>query len=79
MLGGDVPFQVAPRVVVLLEQPPDPYAEWPPRATCAMHGVDVFDAAQLVEAAEAAEAGGEAGAEADRPARFKNGPKKVGH
>ena len=72
LLGRPVPFEAPLRVVVLLERPPEPYVEWPPRATCATHGVDVFEASQLVEAA------GEVG-EGDPPARFKNGPKKVGH
>ena len=74
LLGGaEVPFQAPLRVVVLLDRPPDPYADWPPRATCATHGIDVFEAERLVEAVDAAEAAGEL------PARFKNGPKKVGH
>ena len=80
LLGGrEVPFETPLRVVVLLERPPDPYADWPPRATCAVHGIDVFEAQHLVEAVEAAEAAAAAEAAGDRPARFRNGPKKVGH
>lgn len=71
LLGGPVPFAADPRVVVLLEEPPGTDTDWPPRAGCSRHGIELYDADQLVETARSAEG--------DEPATFKPGPSRAGH